>query len=155
MTIGKARLYLIDWLSHRMRIDRWGLGLPENVEDDNKPASIGLDKPALNLEIISSEGWEDGKVCQIAAVLPFQVIYRFSSANTYSQIPRSQAEDLLSNLLIAAKDHNCFPEYFNTVEPSGSVSVAEIKNSDQLLLFEIDFSVVVESMVEPTYKVFL
>lgn len=155
MSVGELRLFLKTWLENRIRIDKWGLNLPDSIDATNKPTSIGLDKPALNVVVTSSEGWGEDKVSIIETTIPFQIIYRFSSAYQYSSIPRADAETILANLLIEAASPNCLPGYILSLDVSGSVSVAEHKNGDQLLLFEIDFLAKIESsinIVNPIFK---
>lgn len=154
MSLGELRIFLKNWLSNRIRVDKWGLNLPDSIDATNKPTSIGLDKPALNISIVSGEGWGEDKVAIIETTIPFQIIYRFSSAYQYNDIPRAEAETALANLLVEAISPNCLPDYILNLDVSGSVSVAEHKNGDQLLLFEIDFLVKIESTINPVNIIF-
>jgi hypothetical protein len=147
MSVGDLRIFLKSWLASRVRIDKWGLSLPDSVDSIDSPTSIGLDKPALNIAVLSSEGWGNDKVAIIETTIPFQIIYRFSSTYDYEGIPRAEAETVLTNLLIEASESNCLPGYILSLNVSGSVSVAEHKNGDQLLLFEIDFLARIESSI--------
>jgi hypothetical protein len=154
MSVGELRTFLKSWLSKRIRIDKWGLSLPDSIDATNKPTSIGLDKPALNISVIKSEGWGSDKVAVVETTIPFQIIYRFSSAYQYNNIPRADAETLLSNLLIETDGSNCLPSYILSLRMSGSVSVAEHKNGDQLLLFEIDFLARIEAEIKPLNQIY-
>jgi hypothetical protein len=154
MSVGDLRTFLKSWLSSRIRVDKWGLSLPDSIDATNKPTSIGLDKPALNIVVISSEGWGEDKVAIIETTIPFQIIYRFSSAYQYNSIPRADAETILANLLIETASQNCLPAYILSLDMSGSVSVAEHKNGDQLLLFEIDFLAKIESSIDVANQIF-
>lgn len=155
MSVGELRTFLKSWLSNRIRIDKWGLNLPDSIDFTNQPTSIGLDKPALNITVISSEGWGEDKTAIIETTIPFQIIYRFSSAYQYNNIPRADAETALSNLLIETDGSNCLPAYILSLQLSGSVSVAEHKNGDQLLLFEIDFLARIESNVNSVNPIYV
>jgi hypothetical protein len=154
MSVGELRTFLKGWLANRIRIDKWGLNLPDSIDASNSPTSIGLDKPALNIAVISSEGWGEDKVAIVETTIPFQIIYRFSSTYNYESIPRADAETILTNLLIEASEPNCLPGYILSLNISGSVSVAEHKNGDQLLLFEIDFLARIESSINSINGIF-
>lgn len=140
MLLGELRKVLADRLESFFRIDEWGLGLPASVQNSNNPPSIGLDKPALDL-VFDKEGVGYGEEHHryVSTTIPFRIMYRFDSTYKYRTLPRVAAEDsicqFILNLLATECLHNCIEE----VKPSGSVSVAETKNGDWLLIVEIDF----------------
>lgn len=145
MDIGKFRTLLKDWLKTKFRIDRWGLSLPDSINSNKKPTSIGLDKPALDIQIQPGEGWGESRISIIETTIPFQIIYRFDSSYEYEKLPRAEAETLLTQVLRELQSPLCFHQSIQEIEPSGSVSIAEHKNGDQLIIFELDIKVKLES----------
>ncbi|KYC42064.1 hypothetical protein WA1_18860 [Scytonema hofmannii PCC 7110] len=145
MNIGELRSLFKEYLKSKLRIDRWGLGLPDSIQKSQEPPSIGLDKPALDIEITPGEGWGESRVSIVTTTIPFQVIYRFDSCYEYERLPRGEAEALLTQILTQLQTPSCLSPDIQQIEPSGSVSIAEHKNSDQLIIFEIDIKVTFES----------
>ncbi|MBD2364527.1 hypothetical protein H6G36_25695 [Anabaena minutissima FACHB-250] len=144
MNIGELRAILKAWLATKLRIDRWGLGLPDSIQDSDRPTSIGLDKPALDINF-DNKGWGQDRLILVETTIPFQVIYRFDSSYQYDLLPRGEAETLLNQMLFELQAPNCLHQDIELVEPSGSVSIAEHKNSDWLLIFELDIKVQFQS----------
>lgn len=138
MDIGELRILLKSFLSRKLRIDYWGLGLPDSVHSQNKPTSVGLDKPALDIVFLESQGWGKDKTITIETTIPFQVIYRFDTSYKYEKLPRAEAESILTQILFELQTPSCLSQDINSIEPSGSVSIAEHKNGDQLIIFELD-----------------
>lgn len=140
MNIGELRDILKSWLSRKLRIDLWGLGLPDSAESRDRPPSIGLDKPALDI-VFEDAGYGRDRLIIIESTIPFQIIYRFDASWKYSQLPRGEAESLLSQILFSVQAPTCLSEDIESITPSGSVSIAEHKNGDQLIIFELDIKV--------------
>ncbi|ALF52236.1 hypothetical protein ACX27_04220 [Nostoc piscinale CENA21] len=138
MNIGELRQELKTWLSGKLRIDCWGLGLPDSINSSDKPPSIGLDKPALDITFLESQGFGKQRIVTTETVIPFQVIYRFDASWKYDDLPRSDAETILTQILFELQTPSCINFDISQLEPSGSVSIAEHKNGDKLLIFEID-----------------
>lgn len=151
MNIGELRATLKTWLATKLRIDRWGLGLPDSIQDSDRPTSIGLDKPALDITF-DSKGWGKDRLILEDTIIPFQVIYRFDSSYQYNDLPRGEAETLLNQILFELQTPNCLSPDIELIDPSGSVSIAEHKNSDWLLIFELDIKVSFQSENNPNIK---
>lgn len=154
MDIGELRTSFKAYLEKRLRIDYWGLGLPDSASSSDKPPSIGLDKPALDIEFLSSEGFGKSKTITTETTIPFQIIYRFDSSYSYNQLPRAEAETLLSQILFELQDSICINPDIESLQPSGSVSIAEHKNGDQLIIFEIDIKPQFKSENNPVVSQF-
>ena len=148
MNIGELRAILKKWLSSKLRIDIWGLGLPDSVQSD-VPPSIGLDKPALDI-LFEDSGYGKDRLIVIESTIPFQIIYRFDASWKYDRLPRGEAETLLNQILFSLQAPTCLNEDIELVVPSGSVSIAEHKNGDQLIIFELDIKVKFQSENNPT-----
>ncbi|MEW6494508.1 MAG: hypothetical protein AB1589_18625 [Cyanobacteriota bacterium] len=138
MQLGELRGILKSFLAKKLRIDYWGLGLPDSIYSQDKPASVGLDKPALDIVFNGSEGWGKDRTVVIETTIPFQIIYRFDASYKYQDLPRAEAESVLAQILFELQTPSCLNEDISSIEPSGSVSVAEHKNGDQLIIFELD-----------------
>lgn len=138
MQLGELRTLLKNFLSRKLRIDYWGLGLPDSIHSQDKPTSVGLDKPALDIVFTESVGWGKDRSVTVETTIPFQIIYRFDASYKYHNLPRAEAESILAQILFELQTPSCLSEDISLIEPSGSVSVAEHKNGDQLIIFELD-----------------
>lgn len=142
MLVGDLRTLLINFLGTNLRIDEWGLGLPQSVRNFNSPPSIGLDKPALDLIFLDDEaGFGESFYKCAETTIPMQVIYRFDNSYKYADLPRAEAENILSGIILKLLACECLHPDIQLIKPAGSVSIAETKSSDWLLIFEIDFFV--------------
>ena len=138
MNIGELRTTLKQFFESKFRIDSWGLGLPDSIHSPDKPTSIGLDKPALDIVFLDSEGWGKSRIVVIETTIPFEIKYRFDSSYIYERLPRADAESILAQSLFELQTPSCLNQDINSIEPSGSVSVAQHKNGDWLIIFELD-----------------
>jgi len=141
MLIGELREILKRFIERNFRVDEWGLGLPHSCSSSRLYPSIALDKPALDL-IFEDKGvgYGESELRQITTKIPFQVIYRFASTYKYSSLPRAEAEDVLNQAILNLIAYDCLHEDLQEINPTGSVSVAEHKNGDWLVIIEIDFA---------------
>jgi hypothetical protein len=149
MNIGELRTSLKKFLQSKLRIDVWGLGLPDSIHSPGKPTSIGLDRPALDIVFLEREGWGSAQVAITETTIPFEIKYRFDSSHIYETIPRAEAESVLAQVLFELQTPSCLNQDIESIEPSGSVSVAQHKNGDWLILFELDIKAKFHSESNP------
>jgi len=142
MLPSELRAKLKEWLSQQLRIDRWGLNSPESVKDLRAPPSAGLDGKASGFSVVEILGMGNTSTYLLETSIPFQIIYRFDSACTYTQIPRGSAEDILTASFLQLQAHlACLSPDIEKIESRGSVIINEEPKSDWLLIFEIEFKV--------------
>lgn len=144
MKPSELRNKLKEWLSGELRIDRWGLNSPESVKDPRSPPSSGFDGKASGYSIASFLGVGESGSYLLETTIPFQVTYRFDSSQTYTEIPRAEAEDALAVILLKIESEtnkNCLSPDIESIKSRGSVTVNEQAKSDWLLTFEIEFDV--------------
>ncbi|MBD1995297.1 hypothetical protein H6G00_01460 [Leptolyngbya sp. FACHB-541] len=123
----------------QLRIDEWGLNTPDNVEDLVTPRSIGREEPATD---ISTSGFFAGMGSPspvIARVtFPYMIIFRFSAAYQYEQLPRSEAQNrLLKMLAVIRTDYYCINDEIEAATATGQILTAQEKNKDWLLAYKI------------------
>lgn len=144
MTPSKLRSLLREWLSKQLRVNHWGLNAPESVKDPRSPPSSGFDGKASNYSVASSLGIGESGSYLLETTIPFQVAYRFDRSQTYTEIPRAEAEDALAIILLkieAETNTNCLSPDIESIKSRGSVAVSEQAKSDWLLTFDIEFHV--------------
>lgn len=142
MLPSELRAKLKEWLSQQLRIDRWGLNSPESVKDLRAPPSAGFDGKASGYSIVELLGTGETSSYLLETSIPFQIVYRFDSSCTYTQIPRGSAEDILTTAFLKLQAHqSCLSPDIQGIESKGSVIVQEEPKSDWLLIFEIEFNV--------------
>lgn len=140
MTVATLRQALKNYLSSRLRIDQWGVGLPANISDPRKPPSIALDEPGKFEESGFFQGQGSPTPVTVAATLPFQILYRFHSTYKYDQLPRGEFEAKLIELRsvlrqsVGCELDDVLPGSFKT---SSSVAVAQQENKDWLLVCKL------------------
>lgn len=149
MDITGLRDIFKTWLAKYLRIDKWGLGLPESMVDLLKPPSLATDRPASEMRVLTaSGGYEEDRLISSAVVLPFHIVYRFDSSITYSEIPLGEAENYLKYLLDKIKTSDCFDDNIRKIEPSGRVLIGEGSNGDRLIKMEIELEITYDSYAE-------
>lgn len=142
MTPSELRHKLKEWLSSQLRIDRWGLNAPESVKDSRSPPSSAFDGKAPGYEIANSLGTGESGSYLLETTIPFQIAYRFDSSQTYTEIPRAEAEDALAVIITKAKAHEiCLSPDIESIKCRGSVTIDEQAKSDWLLVFDVEFEV--------------
>lgn len=133
---------LKQWLNQQLRIDRWGLNSPESVKNMRAPPSSGFDGKASGYSILETIGSGEASNYLLETSIPFQIIYRFDSGWNYTQIPRAEAEDALTAILLQIQVHQgCISPDINAIESQGTVTVNEQAKSDWILTFEIEFKI--------------
>lgn len=141
MLLGELRSILTNYLNGFLRIDDWGLRIPEATRGE-LPSSMALDKPANNLVFADSGvGYGNSHQRYVSTTIPFQITYRLDSSYRYIELPRAEAENVLSEIILDLLSFDCLHRDIQELKPTGSVSVAEIKNGDWLIIIEIDFFV--------------
>ena len=142
MLPSQLRTVLKAWLSQQLRIDRWGLNSPESIKDLRAPPSSGLDGNTSGYSIVETIGAGETSSYLLQTEIPIQVEYRFDSSYSYTAIPRSQAEDELTYILLKLQAHKiCLSPDIEIIEGTGNVLLNEQKNSDWLLSFVFQFNV--------------
>jgi hypothetical protein len=136
MNVAELREELKGLIASRIRIDNWGVNMPENDDNPESPASIGLDEPAR----FSREGLLPGQYSPnpvvVTATFPFQVLYQFGSYYTYNQIPRGvleakflELEVFLEHELPCLLGSELAPD---SLKLSSSVAIARAENKSWL-----------------------
>lgn len=149
MDITGLRTIFKTWLNSHLRIDKWGLGLPESMVDLLKPPSLATDRPASEMRVLTAGGgYEEDRLISSAVVLPFHIVYRFDSSITYSEIPLGEAENYLKFILDRIKTSDCFDESIRKIEPTGRVLIGEGANGDRLIKLEIELEIIYDSYAE-------
>lgn len=142
MIPSELRAKLKEWLSQQLRIDRWGLNLPESVKDLRAPPSSGLDGNTSGYSIVEVTGTGETSSYLLQTKIPIQVEYRFDSSHSYTTIPRSQAEDKLTYILLNLHAHYaCLSPDIQEIEGTGNVLLNEQNKSDWILSFVFQFDV--------------
>lgn len=140
MLPSELRSVLKQWLSQQLRVDRWGLNSPESVKDLRAPPSAGLDGNASGYSIIKVVGTGETSSYLLQTEIPVQIEYRFDSSHTYTTIPRSQAEDKLTYILLNLQAHHaCLSPDIEEIEGTGNVLLND--KSDWILSFVFQFNV--------------
>ena len=137
-----VREKLKQFLSQQLRVDRWGLNSPESVKNMRAPPSSAFDGKALGFSILETVGVGEASSYLLETTIPFQIIYRFDSGWNYTQIPRAEAEDALTSILLQIQVHQgCFSPDIYSIECQGNITVNEQSKSDWILTFEIEFKI--------------
>ncbi|MDJ0705119.1 MAG: hypothetical protein QNJ46_17695 [Leptolyngbyaceae cyanobacterium MO_188.B28] len=137
-----ARPTLRAFLESQIRIDKWGLNFPDDVEDLENPPSIAREEPLADL---SSENFFAGQggPTPVTATLrcPYTIIFRFSSSLQYHQLPIGEAEtNVLRILSVLQNEPYCVHEHFEEIAAEGRVVVAEAENRDWLITYQLTIS---------------
>lgn len=142
MLPSELRSVLKNWLSQQLRIDRWGLNSPESVKDLRAPPSSGLDGNTSGYSIVEVVGTGETSSYLLQTEIPIQVEYRFDSSHSYTTIPRAQAEDKLTYILLNLQAHQtCLSPDIESIEGTGNVLLNEQNKSDWILSFVFQFNV--------------
>lgn len=142
MLPSELRARLKEWLSHQLRIDRWGLNSPESIRDLRAPPSSGLDGNTSGYSIVETMGAGETSSYLLQTEIPIQIEYRFDNSYSYTEIPRSEAEDALAYILLYLQAHqSCLSPDIQSIESMGNVLLNEEKKSDWLLSFVFQFNV--------------
>lgn len=130
---AKFRELLQTWF----RIDQIAINPPESIRDENRPPSNLIEQPA-SFDTVSIKDITNGGEVVNRINFGYQVIFRHPGHWKYSDIPRGEAEDLLSCLLVKINaDYNCIHPEILEIEASGSVLIQEEKNGDWFLVFDL------------------
>jgi len=114
--------------------------MPANINDPQIPPSVGIDKPGKFEETGFFQGQGSPTPVTVAAILPFQVLYRFSSIYTYDQLPRGELEAKLMELrTVLRQSVGCVLDDVipGSLKTSSSVAIAQQENKDWLLVCKI------------------
>jgi hypothetical protein len=142
MRPSELRSVLKEWLSQQLRIDRWGLNSPESVKDLRAPPSSGLDGNTSGYSIVEVTGTGETSSFLLQTKIPIQIEYRFDSSHSYTTIPRSQAEDKLTYILLNLQAHYaCLSPDIQEIESTGNVLLNEQNKSDWILSFVFQFNI--------------
>jgi hypothetical protein len=142
MIPSQLRAKLKEWLSQQLRIDRWGLNSPESIRDLRAPPSSGLDGNTSGYSIVEVTGTGETSSYLLQTEIPIQIEYRFDNSYSYTEIPRSEAEDALVYILLYLQAHqSCLSPDIQSIESMGNVLLNEEKKSDWLLSFVFQFNV--------------
>ena len=140
MNVATLRQTLKNYLASRLRIDQWGVGLPSNISDSQNPPSIAIDKPGKFEETGFFQGQGSPTPVTVAAMFPFQIIYRFNSIYKYDQLPRGELEAKLMELrAILRMSAGCELEDVipGSLKTNSSVTVVQQENTDWLLVCKV------------------
>jgi hypothetical protein len=142
MLPSELRTKLKEWLSQQLRIDRWGLNSPESVKDLRAPPSAGLDGNASEYSIVKIVGTGETSSYLLQTKIPIQVEYRLDSSHSYTTVPRSQAEDKLTYILLNLQAHYaCLSSDIEEIKCTGNVLLNDQNKSDWILSFVFQFNV--------------
>ena len=119
------------------RIDQVGLSPPESIRDEGRPPSNLIEQPA-SFDTANVRDKTNGGEVLNRMRFGYQVIFRHPSNWKYSDIPREQAENLMSALLAKINaDYNCIHPEILEIQASGTVLVQEEERSDWFLVFDL------------------
>lgn len=119
------------------RIDSISLNPPESIRDEGNPPSNLIEQSAA-IDTISVDGRGNGAQVINRLNLGYQIIFRCPSYWKYSEIPRGDAENLMSALLAKIHaDFDCIHPEILEIKASGVVLVQEETKADWLLVFEL------------------
>lgn len=142
MLPSELRAKLKEWLSQQLRIDRWGLNSPESIKDLRAPPSSGLDLNGSGYSILQILGVGETSSYLLQTEIPIQVEYRLDSSNTYTTIPRGEAENELIRILLRLQAYyTCLSSDIESIETTGNILVNEENKSDWLISFVFQFNV--------------
>ncbi len=136
MNVAELREELKNLVASRIRIDGWGVNMPENEDNPERPASIGLDEPATFTREGSLPGQSSPHPVIVTATFPFQILYQFGSYYSYNQIPRGTLEAKLLELEVYL-EHELPCLLGNELAPdtlklTSSVAIARAENKSWL-----------------------
>ena len=142
MLPSELRAKLKEWLSHHLRIDRWGLNSPESVRNLRAPPSAGLDLNGSGYSILQVLGFGETSSYLLQTEIPIQVEYRLDNSHSYTAIPRGEAENELIRILLKLQAHYmCLSPDIESIETTGNILVNEENKSDWLISFVFHFNV--------------
>ena len=142
MLPSELRAKLKEWLSQRLRIDRWGLNSPESIKDLRAPPSAGLDFNSSGYSILKVLGVGETSSYLLQGEIPIQVEYRLDNSHTYTEIPRGEAEnELICVLLKLQAHHACISPDIESIESTGNILVNEQNKPDWIISFVFRFNV--------------
>jgi len=147
MTPSELRAVLRSEFEDWFRIDKWSIGLPEEVKDFNRPPSVGREKPVsevLAIERIVNRPRNTNYLIRERRSL--QGIYRLPRVLQYAEVIqdyRNPFEDRITAFCASLQYQP--PIGVNTVECSARVSCPELKSGDWLLTTSIEFTITYES----------
>lgn len=141
MTPESVRDAFKEFLTRHLRIDKWGVNFPDQIENPNQPPSIAREDPITeDLRIEDSIAGLEGPIWARIR-LSYKVIFRFDAAYSYMQIPKSQAETLILKMLMLLRlEPECLNEEIGEVEASAKVTIAETEAKDWLLVYSFAFA---------------
>ena len=143
MNVATLRQTLKNYLSAHLRIDQWGVGLPANISDSQKPPSIAIDEPGKFEETGFFQGQGSPSPVIVAATFPFQVMYRFASVYTYNQLPKGEIEAKLMELrTVLRMSVGCELDGVTpgSLKTTSSIEIAQQENKDWLLVCKVTIS---------------
>lgn len=142
--INQVRQRLKSFIAQYLRIDEWGIDMPQNISDPRHPPSIALDEPAK----LDETGYFDAGLgtptpVTVTVTFPFQILYRFPSVYRYDQLPRGELEAKVLEVRSLLRQHllcdldDVEPETFKS---TGSVAIARQENKDWIAVCKLSFS---------------
>jgi hypothetical protein len=123
-----------------IRVDKWGLNFPDQVESPSRPPSIAREESVARIETDGYFQGQGGSPVVVSMRFAYTVMFRFPAVLQYHQLPRDEANTRLAQLLaIAPQDASCLNADFREVEGSGEILVAEETNGDWFIVYKINF----------------
>lgn len=127
-------------IERRIRVDKWGLNFPDQVENPNLPPSIAREESVARIEANGAFQGEGPDPVIVSMRFAYTVMFRFPAVLQYHQLPRDEANTRLAKLLaIAPQEVNCLNPDFRETEGSGEILVAEETNGDWFIVYKINF----------------
>ena len=141
MTPETIRQQFKCFLAQHLRIDRWGLNFPDQVQDPNYPPSIGREDPITkDIEVVSLLGGIHGPMLARMS-LSYKVMFGFGENYKYAKIPKAQAETIMLQMLMRLRQFpECLSEEIEEIQATGKVTIAEIENKGWLLVYEFNLT---------------
>lgn len=130
------------YLERHIRIDGWGLNTPAAIEDLKKPPSIARQEPVREFESEGAfEGMGPGPF--VATVRrDFLILFRFSGAYKYEQLPHVEAESRMLLLLGKLRlEPECVHEDITAIAPTGELLPAQEPNGDWLYGYRLSLTI--------------
>lgn len=140
MTPEALRLTLKAFLASHLRIDEWGVNFPEQESYPDQPSSIAREEPMTKGMVLESGSFTFPPAL-FRLDLSYLIMFRFESAYTYHQIPKSQAEGIMVKMIqLLVDEPTCLHLDIDEIDATGEVTVAETASKDWLLVYKFNLS---------------
>lgn len=147
MTPSELRIVLRGEFEKFFRVDKWSIGLPDEIKDFNHPPSVGREKPVS--EILAIErmlGRPHNTNFQVRERRNFDIVYRLPQTLTYEDVIQNYRNSFETTAIaFCAALQRQPPIGIIDIEPSASVFVRERSNGDWLLVLRTELVIVYES----------